>query len=189
MIYSYFRYYLVTKISFVKTIQFISVYSFLILVVVSCSTERREDMMVPLDLSSSAFTEKSRDNNFTTSLKGHHEVPAVPTKATGQVIVKISKDENFVYYKLIVSNLENVFAAHFHMGVEGENGSVVAFLFAGNVAEQNGILAEGIITAEDLIGPLEGRSLEEFIKQIEVGGIYVNVHTTKYPSGAIRGQL
>ena len=146
-------------------------------------------MMVALDIGSSAFTEKSRDNNFTSSLKGPNEVPAVPTKASGQVIVKIRKDENLIYYKLIVSNLENVFAAHFHMGSESENGPVVAFLFAGNVAEQNGILSEGIITAEDLIGPLEGMSLAELINQIEDGGIYVNVHTTEYPSGAIRGQL
>jgi len=175
-----------------KTIKRISNYLFLasfFLIFSSCSTESTEDFIAPSDLNSSASVEKGKDDNFTASLKGRNEVPSVENKGAGVAIVKISKDGNSIYYKLIVSNLNNVLAAHFHMAEEGVNGPVVAFLFSGNVANQNGILAEGVITAEDLIGPLEGMSIDELIQRIRIGRIYVNVHNSEFPSGAIRGQL
>lgn len=52
----------------------------------------------------------------------------------------------------------------------------------------NGILAEGDITGVDLVGALAG-NLSGFINAIRNGNIYVNVHTTKYPSGELRAQL
>lgn len=175
-----------------KTIKIIGNFLFLtffLFLFVGCSVESNEELVTPLDQNSSTSFEKAKDDNFTTSLKGGNEVPAVKTKAAGEAIVRISKDRNSIYYKLIVSNLDNVVAAHFHMANEGINGPVVAFLFSGNVVEQNGILSEGVITEAELIGPLAGMSLEELIQRIQDGGIYVNVHTADFPSGAIRGQL
>lgn len=175
-----------------KTIKIIANFLFLTLFLflfVGCSVESKEELVTPLDQNSSTSFEKAKDDNFTTSLKGRNEVPAVKTKAAGEAIVRISKDRNSIYYKLIVSNLDNVVAAHFHMAEVGVNGPVVAFLFSGNVAEQNGILSEGVITEAELIGPLAGMSLDELIQRIQNGRIYVNVHTIEFPSGAIRGQL
>jgi hypothetical protein len=53
----------------------------------------------------------------------------------------------------------------------------------------SGILAKGKITEKDLIGPLEGKPISALIDAIKSGDTYVNVHTTKYPDGEIRGQL
>jgi hypothetical protein len=53
----------------------------------------------------------------------------------------------------------------------------------------NGVLAEGVITADDLIGPLAGQSLDDLLDQIRAGNVYVNVHTTQFPGGEVRGQI
>lgn len=129
--------------------------------------------------------------NFSTSLKGENEVqdPAVETRAVGQAIVKISKDETYLEYKLIVANIDDVLASHFHMAPAGSNGGVVAFLFSGPVTNPDGVLAEGVITEEDLTGSLAGADFKDLIDAIRAGNIYVNVHSTEYPAGEIRGQL
>jgi hypothetical protein len=56
-----------------------------------------------------------------------------------------------------VANIENVVAAHIHLAPAGVNGPVVAFLFSGAPSgRSNGVLAEGTITAANLVGPLAG---------------------------------
>jgi hypothetical protein len=64
----------------------------------------------------------------------------------------------------------------------------------------NGRLAEGDISAANLVGPLAGQSLDALTEAIEAGNTYVNVHTNDFqdlantgpgdfPGGKIRGQL
>lgn len=127
-------------------------------------------------------------------LTGDEEVPVVDTLAQGQATFRMVDDgSEALSFKLIVANIMDVTMAHLHMGAPGENGPVVAFLFrdANNAGSHlfNGILAEGIIIAEDLIGPLSGNPLSELIREMEEGNIYVNVHTVAYPGGEIRGQI
>ena len=161
------------------------------MVLFGCSNE-------PVDQSESALisVEKSIDAkkamtfNFTTHLSGENEVPPNDSQATGQVIVKISKDETSVYYKLIVANLDNPVAAHFHWAPAGTNGGVVVPLYSGAPnGVFNGVLAEGTITAENLRGVLEGGTISDLATQIRDGLIYVNVHTPALPGGELRGQL
>ena len=100
-----------------------------------------------------------------------------------------------MHFKLIVANIEDVFMAHIHWAHEGENGPVVAWLFPDGPpptpisGPYNGVLAEGVITAEDLLGPLEGAEISDLIDQFLDGRCYVNVHTTAFPAGEIRGQV
>jgi len=51
------------------------------------------------------------------------------------------------------------------------------------------MLAKGTITAEDLVGPLAGMSLNDLRMAMMQGLTYVNVHTSQYPPGEIRGQI
>ncbi len=88
------------------------------------------------------------------------------TNAAGQANFKLSNDGTELEYKLIASNIENVVAAHIHVGAEGVNGPVVAFLYgpaAPGGGRTNGVLATGTITAANLVGPLAGQPLSALI--------------------------
>jgi hypothetical protein len=92
-----------------------------------------------------------------------------------------------------------------HLGPDTANGPSVVKLFPvhGAAAKKgpfSGVLAEGTITAGDLIGPMLGSPLADLIEQIRDGNSYVNVHTDDgsppansgpgdYRYGEIRGQI
>lgn len=165
-----------------------------------CSSQTLADLqeedLVETTLIAKQSNSKKDKFNFKTHLSGDNEVPSRDTKATGQVIARVSKDESSVYFKLIVANVRtNITGAHFHMAPAGSNGGVVANLL--NISDLppqtdapvNGILAEGTITQSELAGALAGQPLSNLISAIREGNIYINVHTTTYPSGELRGQL
>ena len=134
-----------------------------------------------------SFVKKER-LHFNASLKGSNEVPANDSHASGEAIVSINKEETMIHYKLIVANIMDVKAAHFHKAPEGINGGVVIGLYSNPnqpSGASNGILAEGYITAEDL----GEAGLSDLIEEMRAGNIYVNVHTEDNPGGEIRGQL
>ena len=127
--------------------------------------------------------------HFKTNLSAKKAVPPNASKATGQVIVTISKDETKIHFKLITANIIDVGAAHFHLAPPGTNGGVVVPLFGGPPAgPANGILAEGYITAGNVVGALAG-DLDALIAAIRDGNIYVNVHTVAIGAGEMRGWL
>lgn len=128
---------------------------------------------------------------FRTRMKGSFEVPAVETDARGITLFRYTQDSSALIFILGVAKIENVMAAHIHWAPAGENGSVVAFLYGGPLKEGmfTGILNNGRIEAEDLIGPLAGMTIPDLVKEIEMGNAYVNVHTMQTPSGEIRGQI
>jgi hypothetical protein len=150
-----------------------------------------------------AVSVQADKRTFIASLSGGEEVPPTNTNAAGEAIFKISKDSNSISFKLIVANIENVVAAHIHLAPAGSEGPVVVSLFGGvspGGGLVNGVIAEGTISAADLVGPLEGQSLEDLIEEIQTGGAYVNVHTDDgvgeadtgpgdFASGEIRGQI
>lgn len=141
-------------------------------------------------------------DNFVAVLSGEQEVPANDSAARGQAKLQLSADGTELDYRLIVANIENVTQAHIHCAAAGVNGPVVAFLYpAGPPAElipgrTDGILAEGTITGADVIarpdspecpGGVSGFS--DLLNKIRSGQAYVNVHTSQFPGGEIRGQL
>ena len=125
------------------------------------------------------------------------------TDAQGQAIFHLAKDGSSLDYRLIASNIDNVVAAHIHLGPATINGPVVAFLYGNAPAAggpQNGVLAVGDVTAADLIGPLAGQPLSALVAAMRAGNTYVNVHTNDgvapidtgpgdFPGGEIRNQI
>jgi hypothetical protein len=134
-------------------------------------------------------------HNLRTHLGGDEEVPARDTDAQGQAIFHVSEDGTAIGYKLIVANIENVTQAHIHLAPAGSNGGIVAWLYPAAPPSQlipgrtQGTLGEGEITASSLVGALSGQPLSALLDAMQNGGAYVNVHTSQFPPGEIRGQI
>jgi hypothetical protein len=138
-----------------------------------------------------------------THLGGEHEIPARPTLAQGQAILKVLPDGESISYKVIASNIDNVVQSHIHVGPPDQNGPVVVFLFgpvASGGGRHDGVLAEGTFTKANFIGPLMNQPFSALIAQMQAGNTYVNVHTNDgvgvpntgpgdFPGGEIRGQV
>ncbi len=140
------------------------------------------------------FASSHESDNFVATASGGEEVPANNSRGRGTAVFHLSEDGTTLHYKLIVANIDNVTQSHIHLAPEGVNGPVVVFLFGfvpGGVTE-NGVLAEGDITAANLIARPAigfGATMPELVAAMRNGGAYVNVHTVAIPPGEVRGQV
>jgi hypothetical protein len=157
--------------------------------------------------------QNANGGNFGTPLLSSEEPPlasgaVVTSNARGNAIFQLSSDGTTLTYKLIVANIENVFMAHIHLGPVGVNGPVVVWLYPSTTpgaaptgqGRIDGVIAEGTITAANLVGPLAGDPFSDLVNALRTGNAYVNVHTDDgvaptntgpgdFPGGEIRGQV
>ena len=95
----------------------------------------------------------------------------------GEALITVNLGQREVCWQLTVSNLDPATAAHIHEAAAGIRGGIVVFLSAPDGTGQ----ASGCRSDQDA----------EVLQRIltNPAGFYVNVHTTVYPAGAVRGQL
>lgn len=125
---------------------------------------------------------------FAADLSGANEVGPVDTEASGMAHFVFRDNE--LRFALFAKDITEAVQAHIHLGAAGMNGGVVVFLKApGENFSGTGLVAEGILTSDDLINDLAGMSLWDLVGEIEAGRAYVNVHTVANPGGEIRGQI
>jgi hypothetical protein len=159
-------------------------------------------VLVVLSLTSLAATPAPNLRNFVAPLSGAEEVPARDTNARGNAVFQLRADGTELSYKLMVANIENVFAAHIHCGAVGVNGPVGVTLFMGSPASGrvDGVIARGTITAPDPGNACGWVDFEDVLSAMRTGDTYVNVHTNDgvaptntgpgdFPGGEIRGQI
>lgn len=128
------------------------------------------------------------EQKFIAKLSGKEEVPPNESPSTGFAWVKITDDK--IQYEVNVTDMDKVNAAHIHLAEAGKNGPVVLTLFKGGPTEQvNGTVGEANVTASNLEGPMKGKDITDLVTAMKNGTTYVNVHTTDFPDGEIRGQL
>ena len=128
------------------------------------------------------------EEKFTASLSGKEEVPPNESPSTGFSWVRIANDK--IGYEVNVTDMDKVTDAHIHIAETGKNGPVVLTLFKGGPTEQtNGTLGESNVPASNLEGPLKGKAIADLVTAMKDGKTYVNVHSTDFPDGEIRGQL
>lgn len=140
---------------------------------------------------------------FRARLSGAAEVPnPVDTRARGEAIFMLSADRTELSFKVVVAKIKDVIGTHIHLAPAGANGPIAFsmipstsdFLSMGPFIPDpevttNGILVQGTATAADLVGPLQGQSLSELVREMKRGNAYVNVHTVENRPGEIRGQI
>ena len=125
---------------------------------------------------------------FKARLSGTQEVPPNESPAGGSAWVKTSNDK--IEYEVNVTDIDKVNAAHIHLEQSGKNGPVILSLYKDDPTElKTGKLAEANLTASNLEGPLKGKAVSDLVAAIKDGKAYVNVHSTDFPDGEIRGQL
>lgn len=147
------------------------------------------------------FTGPSRandrsENAFHAKLIGFNEVPANSTRGRGTFRAQLSENGDSLHYELSYRRLEGtVSAAHIHLGQSKTNGGIVAFLCGGTggpACPASGTVS-GTIDAGDVVGPaaqgIDTGEFAELLRAMKAGATYVNVHSSKFPNGEIRGQV
>ncbi|HEX7090121.1 MAG TPA: CHRD domain-containing protein [Longimicrobiales bacterium] len=133
--------------------------------------------------------------HYGTHMTGAEETPPRPSRAQGQLVLRLDAGGTALTYKLIVANIVDVMQAHIHLAPPGSPGPVIAWLYPSGPPAQlipgrsNGVLAEGTITDAQVVGPLAGQGVAGLLAAIRAGNAYANVHTVQFPPGEIRGQL
>jgi hypothetical protein len=152
------------------------------------------------------------NDKFGTGLSAAEEVmPAGvvnPSKAIGIATFRLRWTGDTLDYKLTVTRISNVTQAHIHQAAFGVNGGVVVWLYPSTTPGAgpngqgpiSGLIAQGTITAANLVGGLVGQPLSALLDVLRSGNGYVNVHTNDgvaptntgpgdFPGGEIRGQI
>jgi len=135
-------------------------------------------------------------------LLGVCEVPSISTTAHGTFTADIDDEGRLITWSLTYQDLSTpVEQAHIHFGEQHTNGGISAFLCSnlGNgpadtqPCPETTATLNGTITAELIVGPedqgISAGEWEELVRGIRMGAAYVNVHTTAFPAGEIRGQI
>jgi hypothetical protein len=129
--------------------------------------------------------------NFTANLSGGNEVPGVSTGSAGTATISLDQATGVVTYRVDVYNMPvGTTAAHFHAGAPGVSGPVVVN-FTVVTAISNDFDISGTASATSLVprAPQGINSWDDFVQALQLGNIYVNVHSTANPGGEIRGQV
>ena len=95
----------------------------------------------------------------------------------GEALITVNLGQREVCWQLTVSNLDPSTAAHIHEAAAGIRGGIVVFLSA----------PDGTGQASGCRSDQNAEVLQRLLTN--PAGFYVNVHTTAYPAGAVRGQL
>ena len=111
---------------------------------------------------------------FTASIDGSQSVPSISSNGTGTGWVVLANNGTEIDYGITFAGLSSSFtAAHFHIGAVGTNG---------------GVLHPITFTDSTAVGAWTGFTSDNIASLLH-NNIYINIHSSNYPAGEIRGQL
>jgi hypothetical protein len=141
----------------------------------------------------SSYAQKQTD--FVATLSGKNVVPPVKTPATGTAKFHLNPNGT-LSYEVDVNNIKNVIG----VPVKLKNGAEVAQLlnvyatvggksFTQSLRPVSGKLSSGVITANDIYGPLIGKNITDVVSVFTNKSANVIVRTTENQAGEIEGQI
>lgn len=113
-------------------------------------------------------------------LRGENEVPPVATAARGTATFWLEPSGD-IKFELVVRRMDNITGAHIHEAPAGVNGPIIVDLLA--AAGNPDLTGENHVVTGSFTPP------EGLLEKFDKGETYVNVHSTEFPGGEIRGQV
>jgi len=139
------------------------------------------------------------------TLRGFKEVPSISSPASGRFKAVIDRKAGTIAYELSYSGLTgDIQQAHIHVGQRSVNGAVSVFLCQTEAAPDPTGLAPrcpqrgkvtGLLQAANMVGGnivnqgIAPGEFNELIAAVRAGVAYVNVHSSTFPAGEVRGQM
>jgi len=138
---------------------------------------------------------RGHGDQFRANLDGYQEVSSKSTVARGTLTAEVRGD--IIRYRLSYQDLETpALFAHIHFAERGVNGGIVAFLCGGGDKPACPITSgtvTGMIDPADVLAlddqGIEAGSFDELVRAMMAGATYANVHSERFSTGEIRGQI
>lgn len=117
------------------------------------------------------------------------------SSATGTMTLDFISATDTLDYTLTFSGLtSDTTMAHIHLGPPGQSGAPLLMIYDYGMPPSQNMTSDtmsGSLTAMDFMpDSVDGIStFAQAISAIESGNTYVNIHSTNYPAGEIRGQI
>ena len=148
--------------------------------------------------------------SFRAEMSAAREIPVVASPARGTFRARLSDDGTSFEYTLNYEGFEGtVTQAHIHIAQPFASGGISVWLCKTAAVTPpttvpadtptcglpggDGPEAEGVISAEDVIGPtgqaVPAADFEDLLHLMRAGYAYANVHSTSAPGGEVRGQI
>ena len=154
-------------------------------------------LVIAASVASGVLAESNQSHAFGAKLDGYQETPTISSTGTGSLRLNLNAAGTQLSYRLTFGGLSTaVGAAHIHLGRPGVAGGVAAFLCGGGgkpACPPTGGTVSGTIVAADVIAlanqGLAAGDFAAFLRAMRSNATYVNVHTTTFPAGEIRGAI
>jgi len=121
---------------------------------------------------------------YAAELRGANEVPPTGSSAFGGAFITFDPINNNLTWEVNTSGIVSPTLSHIHKGIAGQNGNVLINFATGPSQIPNG-RTNGTIA----VGSLDPSDLTALASASTASGYYVNVHSSAFGGGEIRGQL
>ena len=132
---------------------------------------------------------------FTAVLTGASVAPASTSSNTGTISLQSAPGDSLLAFSLSVANMGGITQAHLHTAAAGANGATLVWLLPvnGTAAQAPSVSLNGVISLGSIepawIRGTPRLAMDSVKALLRAGRIYVDVHSSTFTAGEIRGQV